>query len=163
MTGCRHDGLHRGSEPFFLPSPTKKHADVEQSRWALGPRGPRWDWTKHRTRARVSGCEPFCPAILAGRTVHLRRSVRGGAAVLRASGASLVVCGPARGLTEQGPARVGASRLGLWGEPRQHLSRPVGAEKIAVVLFKLVTGCRGPTLSGHRGRVPSRFSVPHHI
>ena len=42
-SGCRHDGLHRGSELFFHPSPTKKHADVEQSRWALGPRGPRWD------------------------------------------------------------------------------------------------------------------------
>ena len=38
----------------------------------------------------------------------------GGAAVLRASGASLVAGGPARGLTEQVPARVGASRLGLW-------------------------------------------------
>ena len=24
---CRRDGLHRGSERFFLPSPTKKHAD----------------------------------------------------------------------------------------------------------------------------------------
>ena len=24
---CRHDGLHRGSERFFHPSPTKKHAD----------------------------------------------------------------------------------------------------------------------------------------
>jgi hypothetical protein len=91
--------------------------------------------------------------------------VRGGAAVLRASGASLVAGGPTRGLTEQGPARAGASRLGLWGEPRRHPSRPVGAEKIAVVLFKLDTGCRCPwfKLSGQGGRVPSRFSVPHHI
>ncbi len=89
--------------------------------------------------------------------------MRGGAAVLRASGASLVAGCPTRGLTEQGPARVGASSIGLWGEPRRHPNRPVGAEKIAVVLFKLDTGCRGPTLSGHRGRVPSRFSVPHHI
>jgi hypothetical protein len=68
----------------------------------------------------------------------------GGATILRASGASLVASGPTRGLTEQGPARVGASRLGLWGEPLRHPSRPVGAEKIAVVLFKLDTGCRGP-------------------
>jgi hypothetical protein len=52
-SGCRHDGLHRGSERFFLPSPTKKHVDVEQSRWAMGPRGPRWDWTKHSARAWV--------------------------------------------------------------------------------------------------------------
>ena len=74
--------------------------------------------------------------------------MRGGAAVLRASGAALVAGGPARGLTEQVPARVGASRLGLWGEPRRHPSRPVGAEKIAVVLFKLDTGARGPWLSG---------------
>ena len=65
-SSCRHDGLHRGSKRFFLPSPTKKHADGEQSRWALGPRGPRWDhdWTKHRARARVSGSDPLRPAIL---------------------------------------------------------------------------------------------------
>ncbi len=74
----------------------------------------------------------------------------GGAAVLRASGASLVAGGPTRGLTEQGPTRVGASRLVLWGESRRHPSRPIGAEKIAVVLFKpeLDTGARGPWLSG---------------
>ena len=34
-SGCRHDGSHRGSKRFFLPSPTEKHADVEQFRWAL--------------------------------------------------------------------------------------------------------------------------------
>ena len=55
--------------------------------------------------------------------------MRGGAAVLRASGASLVAGGPTRGLTEQGPARVGASRLVLWGEPRRHPSRPIDAER----------------------------------
>ena len=54
--------------------------------------------------------------------------MRGGAAVLRASGASLVAGGPARGLTEQVPARVGASRPGLWGEPGRHPSRPMGAD-----------------------------------
>ncbi len=83
----------------------------------------------------------------------------GGAAVLRASGALLVAGGPTRGLTEQVPARVGASRLVLWGEP----GGPIDAEKIAVVLFKLDTGARGPWLLVRRGRVPSRFSVPHHI
>ena len=41
----------------------------------------------------------------------------GGAAVLRASGASLLAGGPTRGLTEQDPARLGASRLGLWVSP----------------------------------------------
>ena len=74
--------------------------------------------------------------------------MQGGAAVLCASGASLVAGGPVRGLTEQVPARVGASRLGLWGEPRRHPSRPIGAEKIAVVLFKLDTSALGPWLSG---------------
>ncbi len=74
----------------------------------------------------------------------------GGAAVpgLRASGASLVAGGPTRGLTEQVSSRVNASRLVLWGEPRRHPSRPIGAEKITVVLFKLDTGARGPWLSG---------------
>ena len=37
-SGCRHDGTHRGSERSFHPSPMKKRTDVEQSRWALGPR-----------------------------------------------------------------------------------------------------------------------------
>ncbi len=74
----------------------------------------------------------------------------GGAAVpgLRASGASLVACGPTRRLTEQVSSRVGASRLVLCGEPRRHPSWPCGAEKISVVLFKLDTGARGPWLSG---------------
>ena len=74
--------------------------------------------------------------------------MRGGAAVLRASGASLVAGSPARGLTEQVPARVGASRLGLWGEPPAASEPAYGYRKIAVVLFKLDTGCRGPWLSG---------------
>ncbi len=78
----------------------------------------------------------------------IRRAVWGGAAVLGASGASLVAGGPTRGLTEQDPARVGASRLGLWGERRRHPSRPISAEKIAVVLFKFDIGARGPWLSG---------------
>ncbi len=75
----------------------------------------------------------------------------GGAAVLRASGASLVAGGLTRGLTEQEPARVGASRLVLWGVHRRHLSRPEGAEKIAVVLFnRLQVGhqCPGPLIVG---------------
>ena len=40
-SGCRHDGLHRGSERFFLPSPgpPKKHADIEQARWVQGAAG----------------------------------------------------------------------------------------------------------------------------
>ena len=37
--GCRHDDLQRGSERFFHPSPTKKHPDVEQARWARGAAG----------------------------------------------------------------------------------------------------------------------------
>ena len=37
-SGCRHDDLQRGSERFFHPSPTKKRPDVEQARWARGPR-----------------------------------------------------------------------------------------------------------------------------
>jgi hypothetical protein len=82
---------------------------------------------------------------------------------MRASGASLVAGGPTRGLTEQGPARVGASRLGLWGEPRRHPSRPEGDEKIAVVLFKLDTGRRGPWLSGppRQGFESFQSPTPH--
>ena len=37
--GCRHDDLQRGSERFFHPSPTTKHPDVEQARWARGTAG----------------------------------------------------------------------------------------------------------------------------
>ena len=37
-SGCRHDDWQRGSERFFHPSPTKKRPDVEQARWARGPR-----------------------------------------------------------------------------------------------------------------------------
>ena len=73
--------------------------------------------------------------------------MRGGAAVLRASGASLVAGGPARGLTEQVPARVGASRLGLWGEPRRHPSRPVGAER-SLSYSSSWTRLQGPLVVG---------------
>ncbi len=52
---------------------------------------------------------------------HQWKSVRGSAAVLCASGASVVAGGPAPGLDLIGvppsPTRVGASRLGLWLSP----------------------------------------------
>ena len=77
----------------------------------------------------TSGCPP-------GITAHQWESVKGGAAVLRASGASVVAGGPARGSDSIGSRAGERLSPGALGEPRRHPSRPVGAEKIAVVLFE---------------------------
>ena len=136
-SGCRHDDWQRGSERFFHPSPTKKRPDVEQARWARGPRRAAAGYDQAPCpRPGFREC-PLTSGGPPGLTAHQWESVRGGAAVLRASGASVVAGGPARGSDSIGVPRGWAPLAwGSLGEPRRHPSRPVGAEKIAVVLFE---------------------------
>ena len=100
-------GLRRGEYPAQCPRPGF-------SEWPL-----------------TSGCPP-------GITAHQWESVKGGAAVLRASGASVVARrrpGP-RELGLIGVPAGGRLSPGALVEARRHPSRPIGAEKIAVVLFE---------------------------